>query len=77
MSFGLTNALNTFMRLMNHVLRNYIRTFVVVYFDDILVYSHSLVSHIQHLREALLVLRNNKLFVNGNKCTFCVYSVIF
>ena len=69
MPFGLTNAPNTFMSLMNHVLRDCIGKYVVVYFDDILVYSQSLYSHRSHLREVLLVLRKNSLFANIDKCT--------
>jgi len=50
MPFGLTNAPRTFMRLINHVFRDCIGKYVVVYFDDILVYSQSLDSHLSHLR---------------------------
>jgi len=70
MPFGLTNAPNTFIRLMNHALRDCIGKYVVVYFDDILVYSKNLEDHLRHLREAFLVLRNNSLFANSDKCTF-------
>ena len=77
MPFGLTNAPSTFVRLMNHVLRDCIGKFLVVYFDDILVYNTNVYSHIHHLREVLIVLRKNQLFANVDKCTFYVDSVVF
>ncbi|KAL4011199.1 hypothetical protein IC575_028248 [Cucumis melo] len=60
MPFGLTNAPSTFMRLMNHFFREYIGKFVVVYFDDILVYSKGLNDHILHVKTNLLKLREEK-----------------
>ena len=77
MPFGLTNAPAAFMDLMNRVFRPYLYQFVVVFIDDILVYSKHEKEHEQHLRIVLQTLREKKLYAKLSKCDFWLKEVFF
>jgi hypothetical protein len=73
MPFGLTNVPSTFQSLMNHIFQPYLRRFILVFFDDILIYSKDLdshLTHLTHLTQTLDLLRKNQLFAKMSKCRF-------
>ena len=77
MSFGLTNAPAAFMDLMNQVFRPFLDRFVIVFIDDILVYSKSEDEHAKHLRFVLQTLRDHRLYAKFSKCEFWLEQVAF
>ena len=77
MPFELSNALSTFTQVMNQIFHPFIGKSVVVYFDNILIYSSDPKTHIQHIREVLLVLQREKFYAAPAKCSFMTDSVLF
>ena len=77
MSFGLTNAPAAFTDLMNRVFKPYLDSFVIVFIDDILIYSRSQEEHKQHLQVVLQTLRDSQLYAKFSKYEFLLSSVAF
>ena len=75
--FGLTNAPAAFMDLMNRVFSPYLDKFVIVFIDDILVYSGSPEEHAEHLRTVMKILRERQLYAKFSKCQFWLNKVVF
>jgi hypothetical protein len=77
MHFGLCNPLEMFMRLMNDVLHPFIDSFVIVYLDDILIFSNTWKENFSHVMRVLETLRKNQLIANLQKCEFGKTSLIY
>ena len=70
MSFGLTNAPVTFQRAMNNMLNSHLDTFMVVYLDDVLIFSRTQEDHFRHLEAVFHLLREHHFYVKLKKCSF-------
>jgi hypothetical protein len=77
LSFGLTNAPAAFQSVMNDMLMPYVGKFVVVYLDDILIFSKTTKEHLSHLRQVLQTLTKNHFYANPEKCDFIKEEISF
>ena len=77
MSFVLTNAPATFMDLINIVFKQYLDLFVIMFIDDILIYSRNEEEHASHLKVVVETLKDHQLFAMFNKCGFSFQSIAF
>ena len=77
MPFGLTNAPTTFQYCMNHVFNNQIRKFLLVFFDDLLIYNRTWGEHIQHVEHILVIMEGQSLYAKESKCEFGMKNVLY
>jgi len=77
MPFGVTNAPAIFMDYMNRIFSPFLDKFVVVFIDDILIYSQSIEEHVEHLRTVLNILREKQLHTKLSKCEFWMFEIQF
>jgi hypothetical protein len=73
--FGLTNAPTSFMCFMNSISNQYLDKFILIFIDDILIYSKTEEEHEHHLKIVLQIIREDKLYVNFDKCDFCQRNI--
>ena len=73
--FGLSNAPGTFQSLMNYIFRTLLRKYVLVFFDDILVYSKTISDHVQHLASVFHIMKQHQLYAKRSKCSFAMAKV--
>ena len=77
MPFGLNNAPSTFMRLMNEVRKRFLGKFVIIYLDGILLFCKTKEEHLEHVRQVLQRLKEEKLMINLKKCSFMQQEIVY
>jgi hypothetical protein len=77
MPFGLTNALTTFQSCMNHVFKKQLSKHLLVFFDDLLIYSKTWDEHIQHVEQILAIMEDQSLYAKESKCEFGMTEVLY
>jgi hypothetical protein len=77
MPFGLTNALATFQSCMNHIFRGQLRKYLLVFFDDILIYSKTWDEHLAHLEKILDIMKTQSLYAKESKCEFGMRELLY
>jgi hypothetical protein len=77
MPFGICNASTTFMRVMNDVFRAFLDDFVIVYLDEILIFSGTWDEHVRHVKKVLDTLQREKLYVKLSKCEFVKTELVY
>jgi hypothetical protein len=77
MPFGLTNALATFQSCMNHVFNKQLRKHVLVFFDDLLIYSKTWEEHLRHVDQILSIMEEQSLYAKDSKCEFGTIEVLY
>lgn len=77
MPFGLTNAPATFQSCMNHIFNKQLRKFLLVFFDDLLIYSKTWEEHLQQLDEILTIMEDQSLYAKASKCEFGLREILY
>jgi hypothetical protein len=77
MPFGLTNAPTTFQSCMNHIFNKQLRKFLLVFFDDLLIYNRTWEEHLEHLDEILSIMEDQSLYAKESKCEFDMTNILY